>query len=34
MLNNFNIYQNEIEQFVKRCKNEDKEGYLSQNFLT
>tara|TARA_B100002019_G_C20909264_1_gene422019 strand:- start:19 stop:519 length:501 start_codon:yes stop_codon:yes gene_type:complete len=34
VLNNFNICQNEIEQFVKKCKrNEDKEGYLSQNFF-
>lgn len=34
VLNNFNNCQNEIEQFVKKCKkNEDKDGYLSQNFF-
>lgn len=34
ILNTFSIYQNEIEQFVKRCrKNEDDNGYLIQNFF-
>lgn len=34
ILNSFSIYQNEIEQFVNRCKkNEDSNGYLLQNFF-
>ena len=34
LLQGSNLYQNEIEHFIKYCKyNEDENGYIKQNFL-
>ena len=34
LLNGSNLYQSEIENFIKYCKfNEDENGYIKQNFL-
>ena len=34
LLNGSNLYQSEIEHFIKYCKfNEDENGYIKQNFL-
>ena len=34
LLHGSNLYQNEIENFIKYCKfNEDENGYIKQNFL-